>query len=73
MGGTLVRPVDDVADLAQSRPAWMNGEPKVCTAPLWVRQAAHACAHPAARLHASCPPPLHTTSKAHTPVSPPAW
>lgn len=28
MGGMLVRPVDDMADLAQARPVWMNGDPK---------------------------------------------
>lgn len=29
MGGTLVRLTDEVADLAASRPAWMNGNPQV--------------------------------------------
>lgn len=29
MGGALVRPKDEVADLAASRPAWMNGNPQV--------------------------------------------
>ncbi len=34
MGGTLVRAVDEMADLAQARPAWMNGNTQVCTLPV---------------------------------------
>lgn len=29
MGGALVRPANEVADLAAQRPAWMNGNPQV--------------------------------------------